>query len=118
MFIRLNTIKIFAHHGVYEDEIKNGNQFEMDLEIEIADSLGATSDLLIDALDYTQLYKIVVEVSENRRYNLLEALASDIAEKILKDFPSVKFIGVKVRKMTPPVGGDLKFVEVEIQKNA
>ena len=118
MFIRLNTISIFAHHGVYDDEIKNGSQFEIDLEIELPDSLGTTTDLLADTLDYSQLHKIVVGISENRRYNLLEAFANDIINKIVGDFPILKSVVIRVRKMKPPIGGEVKFVEIELRKNA
>ena len=118
MFIRLNTISLFAHHGVYDEEISNGNNFEIDLEIEIPDSLAMTTDSLSDALDYTKLYTLVVSVSESRRYNLLEAFAHNICAKIFESFPMILNIGVKVRKMKPPVGGDVKYVEVEFRKNA
>ena len=115
MFIRLNGIKLFAHHGVYEDEIKHGNNLEVDLEVEAADTLGAT-DSLAETLDYTALYKTVMAVSQNRRYNLLEAFSSDICMRILESFPAVKYAKVKVRKMNPPIGGEIKNVEVEFQK--
>ncbi len=113
MFIRLNSIEIFAHHGVYEEEIRNGNHFEIDLEVEVADTSGARTDDLADALDYTKLYTTVVKVSENKRYNLLEAFASDICMVISDTFSEVRSVGVKVRKMNAPVGGKLKSVEVE-----
>ena len=86
MFIRLNSVKLFANHGVYEEEIQNGNHFEIDVEVEVPDSLGAKSDDLTDALDYSKLYKSVIEVSEKRRYNLLEAFCCDICMKIFDDF--------------------------------
>ena len=115
MFIRLNSIKIFAHHGVYEDEIKKGSHFEIDLEVTVPDKLGI-NDNLADALDYTKLYEAVIAVSENRRYNLLEAFASDICIKILESFQAVGSVGIKVRKVAPPMMGNTASVEVEFQK--
>ena len=112
MFIRINSIAIFAHHGVYAEEIKNGNNFEIDLEVEVPDTLGI-SDVLDDALDYTKLYDTVVNVSDTKRYNLLEAFAWDICAKILRSFLEVISVKVKLRKLNAPVGGKIKFVEVE-----
>ena len=116
MFIRLNSIAIFAHHGVYEEEIKDGNHFEIDLEVEVPDTLGIMSDALCDALDYTKLYDTVLKVSEKKRYNLLETLAGNICTNILEAFLNVISVGVKVRKMNAPVGGMIKWVEVEYKK--
>src|SRR3954468_22380041 len=105
MFIRLNSITFFAHHGVYEEEIKKGNDFEIDLEVEVPDSFGS-KDILADTLDYTKLFETVIAVSENRRYHLLEAFASDICIKILDSFPAVECVGIKVRKLAPPMMGN------------
>ncbi len=113
MFIRLNSIEIFAHHGVYEEEIRNGNHFEIDLEVEVADTSATRTDALSDTLDYTKLYTTVIKVSEKKRYNLLEAFACDICMVVLDTFREVRGVGVKVRKMNAPVGGKLNFVEVE-----
>lgn len=116
MIIRLHSIKLFAHHGVYEAEIKNGNHFEIDVEVEVPDSFGSTSDELADALDYTKLYDTVTGVSENRRYNLLEAFCCDICMKILETFSAIGYAAVKVRKLNPPMNGKIESVEVEYQK--
>jgi dihydroneopterin aldolase len=115
MFIRLNAIKIFAYHGIYAEEIRDGNSFEIDLEIELPEGKGNT-DAITDTLDYTELYKAVIIVSESRRYNLLEAFASDICTKVLESFSEVLSVTVNVRKMNPPIGGDIKFVEVGIRQ--
>ena len=116
MFIRLNSLTIFAHHCVYDEEIKNGNHFEIDLEVEVPDTVGVTTDMLSDTLDYSKLSDTVAAVSENRRYHLLEAFACDICEKILEIFPAVGYAGVKVRKLNPPMRGNIKNIEVEFQK--
>jgi dihydroneopterin aldolase len=108
MFIRLHGIKIFAYHGVYDEEIRSGNHFEIDLEIETLDSVGAKTDVLTDTLDYSELYKEVITVSQKKRYNLLEALSFDICTKILASFPIAECVGVKVRKLNPPIGGEVQ----------
>lgn len=115
MFIRLNAVKIFAHHGIYDEEIRNGNHFEIDLEVEVPDTLGTSTDTLSDALDYTRLYDTIISVSESRRYNLLEAFTADICAKILDSFSVVRSVGAKVRKIDPPIGGSVKNVEVELR---
>jgi dihydroneopterin aldolase len=114
MYIRLGAIQLFAHHGVYDEEVKNGNKFEIDLEVELPDMHGAASDDLNDTLDYAKLYRTVIEVSEKRRYQLLEAFANDICTEILAAFPTVRQTAVKIRKLDPPLGRPVKNVEVEL----
>jgi dihydroneopterin aldolase len=115
MYIRLNSITIFAHHGVYEEEIASGNHFEIDLECTVPYSCGTTTDELHDAVDYSQLFSAVIAVSESRRFNLLEAFAHAICNRILEKNQLIENILVKVRKLNPPVGGSVKHVEVELE---
>jgi dihydroneopterin aldolase len=114
MKIRLHSIEIFAHHGVYDEEIHHGNHFEIDLEVEIADSFGST-DSLADTLDYTQVYKTVLKVSESKRYNLIESLAHEICTKILAEFTTIDRVQIKLRKLNPPIAGSVRNVEVELE---
>jgi dihydroneopterin aldolase len=114
MFIRLNGIEIFAHHGVNEEEIKSGNHFEIDVEIEVAKVAGTTSDQLQDTLDYTKILKSIIAISDKRRYNLLEAFAHDICGKLFDVFSDAENVTVKIRKLNPPMAGSVKNAEVEL----
>src|SRR5947209_8200355 len=111
MYINLNSIEVFAYHGAYEEEAKNGNHFEIDLHVEVPDSRGMITDRLEDALDYTKLLSAVLSVSESKRFILLEAFASNIGEKILDEFREVKNITIKIRKLNPPMNASVKNVE-------
>jgi dihydroneopterin aldolase len=117
MFIGLNSIEIFAHHGVYDEEIDHGNHFEIDIKVEIPDARAGSSDMLSGTLDYTEVYKVVLAVSEKRRYNLLETFAYDLCKKIIDSFLVVQQVTIKLRKLNPPIGGSVKNVEVELQMN-
>jgi len=116
MFIRLNGIKIFAHHGVYPEEIEKGNHFEIDLEVELPDLYKGKGDSLADTLDYSRLYTTVIKVSRNRRYNLLETFASDICDEVFAVYSAVEYVRIKIRKLNPPIGGEIDSVEVEIMQ--
>jgi dihydroneopterin aldolase len=117
MFIRLNSIEIFAHHGVYDEEIDHGNHFEIDAEVEIVDITAEPADTLTTVVDYTEIYKAIVAVSEKKRYNLLETFAFDLCKKIIDRFPSITQVVIKLRKLNPPIGGSVKNVEVELKMN-
>jgi dihydroneopterin aldolase len=46
----------------------------------------------------------IVEIGTGNRVNLLERLAILIAEALLREFPALE-VTVRVRKLTPPLGG-------------
>ena len=117
MNIRLNSIKLFAYHGVYPEEIANGNHFEIDVEVELSDPPGLHSDDVSETLDYSLLYQVVLSVSQNRRYNLIEAFAYDICTVVFDTFPDIKSIRTRIRKLKALVGGEIGNVEAEILRN-
>ena len=97
MTIELQGIELFAHHGVLESERVEGQRFLVDLELEPANDTAAGSDRIEDAVDYREILAVVVEIGEGRRFDLLEALASELVDTLLERLPLVR-ARVRVRK--------------------
>lgn len=110
----LKDIRIYAFHGCMEEEELIGSDYIVNLEVETNMHQPANSDLLKDAVDYVQLNTIVKEEMLIRS-QLLEHIAQRIIDRILKQFPMVKNVEVKVAKQNPPIGGDVKEVCVCIK---
>ncbi|MEE3085524.1 MAG: dihydroneopterin aldolase [Bacteroidota bacterium] len=110
----LKDIRIYAFHGCMEEEELIGSDYIVNLEVETDMHQPANSDLLKDAVDYVQLNTIVKEEMLIRS-RLLEHIAQRIIDRILKQFPMVKNVEVKVAKQNPPIGGDVKEVCVCIK---
>jgi 7,8-dihydroneopterin aldolase/epimerase/oxygenase len=115
MYIRLKNIALYAHHGVHDFEKEHGARFEVDVQVLIDDRSGA-NDKLQDTLDYTLLYKTVVEISTAQKFNLLEAWSNDLADQILKRFSIVQEVALAIRKPGVPIGGPIGSVEIELLK--
>ncbi|MEP7234756.1 MAG: dihydroneopterin aldolase [Ignavibacteriota bacterium] len=113
MIIRVTGLKLFAHHGVYEEEIRVGNNFEIDIEVEVVVSKERSDDELSYTLDYVMLCRVVKQVSDSKRYNLLETFSTDICGRIMEEFEKALSVKVRVRKMKPPVGAEVEYVEIE-----
>jgi len=109
--ITLKGIKLYGFHGILPHERKKGQVFEIDVEVDLIWDKGIFRDTLENTVDYSQIYGAVVEVFNSKRYNLIEALACTLAERIIRDFP-VKKVEVRVRKPNAPVGGQIDFAEV------
>ena len=73
-------------------------------------------DTLEDTIDYVNVYNRTKDIVENHRYQLLEALAGQIATEVLK-WPQVREVTVRVRKPSVPIAAALDYVQVEISRS-
>ena len=57
--IRLKNIKIYAFHGCLTEETKIGSNYLVNLQVKTSLSKAASSDNLLDTVDYVRLQEIV-----------------------------------------------------------
>lgn len=114
--ILMQNMMFYGFHGVFEYERDHGQRFYIDIDMKVNMQQAGQSDELADAVDYTQVYSEVKDIVENRRFKLLEALASTIAECILIKFSSVNEITVRIRKPGVPIPGQFDFVQIEVTR--
>ena len=110
MIIELAGLELFGYHGVLEEERENGQQFWFDLELEVGE--WGANDRIEDAVDYRLVVDAVREVNE-RRFELLEALASTIAETVMSRFALAR---VKVRVRKRPAGLPVEYSAVTAER--
>jgi dihydroneopterin aldolase len=99
--IQLKELRFFANHGLYPEEQKIGNEFDINLTVSFAPVSGLITGNT-DTIDYTKLYELVKK-EMNRPRQLLETLAMEITENIHLSFPLVKKIEISVRKIHVPI---------------
>jgi 7,8-dihydroneopterin aldolase/epimerase/oxygenase len=111
--IELAGIELYGYHGVLEEERRDGQRFVFDVRLEVPDGTGA-DDRLEGTVDYRRVAALVREISDSRKFQLLEALAAALADAMLDRFPA-DAVRVRVRKpevrLDPPV--DYSAVTVE-----
>ena len=104
--IVLDGMRFYGFHGVNPEERVQGQEYLVDLVVEMDLSVPGGSDRLEDTISYAHLYRAVRDVMEGEPRNLLEAAAQSITEKILLDFP-VDSVSVRVKKPHPPIRGSV-----------
>lgn len=114
--IVMKSLAFFGYHGVMEEEEKLGQKFFIDIELYTDLNKAGQSDKVDDTVHYGEVYCVVKDIVENKRFKLIEALADNIAESILNDFTPVQGINVVVRKPEAPVPGIFDYVAVEIRR--
>ena len=111
--IKVENIRVFAHHGCLKEETKIGSDYRVDLEVEANLQTSAKTDKLSDTVDYVFLNKIVREEMSRPAY-LLETVGKRILERILNEDKIVQKATVWVSKLNPPIGGDVEKVTIKM----
>ena len=115
--IILKGMQFYGFHGVNTEEKALGQSYVVDLVAELDLSRPGATDHLADTVSYTHLYRQVKQVVEGDSRNLLEALAQDIAHRLLENHP-VESVQVTVKKPLPPVKGSvIEYAAVEIVRS-
>ena len=110
-------MRFYAHHGCFVQERAIGTHFTVDLSFTTDTSRAEVSDNIADTVSYLDVYQ-VVKAQMQQPSNLLEHVARRVGEAVLREFPAVASITVKVSKMNPPLGGQMDSVSVEFTLNA
>ena len=92
--VELSGLEVFGHHGVLEEEQREGQTLVFDLELEITEP---AADRVEDTVDYRAVVAVVREISEGRSFHLLEAFATAVADELLERFP-LATVHLRVRK--------------------
>ena len=100
--IELRGLRLFGRHGVHAHEKENGQDFLFDVDLQVGDR--GASDRLEDAVDYRDVARAVEAVSDARSYDLIEALATAVADDLLERFAAERVV-VRVVKPTVKPGG-------------
>jgi dihydroneopterin aldolase len=105
--IILSGMNFFGYHGVSSEERKLGAQFLVDLEIGIDLSTPASTDLISDTVDYSQVFDVVKAIVNGDSHKLVETLTKTIGTEILLVFRLADVVTVRVWKLNPAIGGGL-----------
>ena len=104
--IFLNGLRIYAYHGVLEQESRVGQWFSVDISVGYGFSRAMLTDDVADTLSYADLL-VIVRHEMAVPSQLLEHVASRIVQNVLKTFPQVNTIDLRLTKLNPPMGASL-----------
>jgi len=96
--IFLTALTADAIIGIYDWEREVRQRLEIDLEMQVDLTAAIASDAIEDTLNYKSVAKRVLGFVQESRYQLVEALAGEIASIVLAEFPVVARVRVTVHK--------------------
>lgn len=115
--IRLRGLEFYAYHGVLPEEQVLGTRFLIDMDLFVDLRQAGASDQVADTVHYGEVYQVIKACVTGDRYQLIEHLAEEIAQRVLGQFPCIS-VRVEVHKPQAPIPGTFRDVSVEIWREA
>ena len=109
--IELRGLVVRGHHGVFDHERRDGQDFMIDVTVWIDLADAAASDDLKDTFDYGVLAQRAADIVAGPARNLIETVAAEIAEDVMAD-SRVHAVEVVVHKPDAPI--PLSFTDVAV----
>ena len=101
----LEGLRFYGYHGVNPEERTLGQRFTVDVRIETNLREAGRTDDLTRTVSYSDAYKVVRAVVEGTPRQLIEAVAEEIATRLLAEFSKAEAVTVTVRKPAAPLKG-------------
>ena len=115
--ITLTGIRVRAHHGVFDFEREQGQEFVIDVSVAIDLARAASGDELAHTVHYGELATAVAQAVERDPVDLIETVAERVAAVAL-GFAGVEEAEVTVHKPQAPIEVPFADVAVTIVRSA
>ena len=109
--IELRGLTVRGHHGVFDHERRDGQDFIIDVTVWIDLDAAAASDDLADTLDYGTLAARAAAIVAGPPRNLIETVSAEIADSVMTD-QRVHAVEVVLHKPSAPI--PLTFADVAV----
>jgi len=99
--VELKGLRFYAYHGLYAEEKKSGNEFEVDLSVSSEPVSGTITDIS-EIVNYAKLFALLKSEMAKPRH-LLETFVMELAEMIHASYPGIKKIEISISKLHVPI---------------
>ena len=114
--IRIEELEIFAHHGVYPSETRDGQTFIVNATLYTDTSKAGRTDQLELSTDYGDVCQFIADWMQKNTYKLLETVAEKLAKAILLKYNLISEIDLEIRKPDAPIDLTFGCVSVKIRR--
>lgn len=115
--IIIEGVRLYAFHGVMEQERTIGAYFIIDAEVTTDFSAAMATDELSGTISYADIFETIKrEMSVPSK--LIEHVGGRIANAIIDGFANVSAVRLKILKENPPMGADCRGAGIEIAVNS
>lgn len=113
--ITIDRMAFYAFHGCFKEESEIGTNFQVDCEFDCDTAKAEESDSIEDTVSYLDVYRTIKKEMEVSSH-LLEHVARRIINALLDTFPQITYCKIRVHKLNPPLGGQMRGVSVTLEQ--
>ena len=114
--ITLTGLRVFGHHGVFEHEKRDGQEFVVDVTLWLDLSKAAATDDLTETVHYGELASQVAAIVGGPSFDLIETVAGKVADAVMED-PRLHAAEVTIHKPSAPIPLTFDDVSVTIRRS-
>src|SRR5699024_8735766 len=114
--IRLNGIKTYAYHGVFDAERKLGQFFVTDVVMYLDLSAASKRDDLEQTVHYGEAYEMIEKIIKGPSVNLIEHLAEKVSGALFDRYDKIIGTEVTITKPNPPIEGNYDNVSITLNR--
>lgn len=115
--IAITGIRATGHHGVYEHERRDGQEFVADLVLSLSLARAAATDDVADTVHYGEVSERVAAILAGDPVDLIETVAERIATAVLSGWSLVDAVAVTVHKPSAPIPVPFGDVAVTVRRS-
>jgi dihydroneopterin aldolase/2-amino-4-hydroxy-6-hydroxymethyldihydropteridine diphosphokinase len=115
-YIKITNLKIFAHHGVFEEEKRNGQDFYINAKLYLDLHTPGKSDDLTESLHYGDCCHFMTKAFTEKSYDLIEAACENLCQRLLLEFDGLQAVEVELQKPHAPIGLPFENVSVNMYR--
>ena len=117
--IQVEGINVYGTHGVYDQEKKNGQDFRVDLLVELKENILNFENYKYESFDntinYENLVNEVINVSDNNSFDLIETFAYEILNSLRK-YNNILKATVTIHKPSSPLKELVEDISVTVSE--
>ena len=114
--IRIDNLKVFAHHGYFQEEKDKGQNFYVNAVLYTDLSIAGKSDKLEETVHYGLVCEFIADYMQSHTYDLIEMAAEQLAKALLLHFKGIHSLDLEITKPEAPIDLEFQSVSVKIHR--
>lgn len=114
--IRIRGLRIFAHHGVFQEETRLGQTFVVNATLYTSTREGGLRDSLEDTISYADVCLFLTDYLQKNTWKLLEAAVEHTCRALLQRFPLLRGVDLELEKPSAPIPLPFDSVSVRVTR--
>lgn len=115
--IKIENLEVFAFHGVFEKERKNGQSFYVDATLYLDIHKAGQTDDLEYSENYGEVCHFIHDFMRKNTFLLIESVAEKLAQSILINFPLIQYLDLVIKKPHAPIGLPFENISISVSRS-